>query len=332
MSLPGWDEPDPAEEATNSRPDPAAEAGPEALAAGAVRRADRSEDLTVKPVLDWTDEDWARWIDDAGSRPVPRPVEAAADEAAADEAAADEAAADEAAPWAPLGGGDVGAGLADGDDWIVLDTALPADADPEPVAVDLGPAGADPPGKGAWSAADRNEEPAPDDSPGQAGLPPSITGSDDRVAAAAISAHVDPGAPPGHDDEWAGVADHPWWESAPAADNANPLDLEPGTHVDTAPARVPVPTPPAPREPPTDAPQLSGATSRSPARPTRPMPAAPVGGTGAGRPRPVAPDPSHRVRSAFGLLVVAVTVGAVMAGLITVALFAISLALRHAVG
>ena len=50
------------------------------------------------------------------------------------------------------------------------------------------------------------------------------------------------------------------------------------------------------------------------------------------RVQPVVIERSHRVRSALGLLGVAVLVGTIVAGLITVAIFAISVALRRAVG
>lgn len=150
-------------------------------------------------------------------------------------------------------------------------------------------------------------------------------GAPEQVAAAAASDEAPPpsdGAVLGGDadDEWAAVSDHPWWESAPV------LAPEPVVFGEDPPTQVEAIVAPPALEP------VRPSRDRPPVRTTRPMPAP--------APRPAhtdvirsqAPERSHRVRSAFGLLGVAMSVGVVVAGLITVAIFAISLALRRAVG
>ena len=238
MTLPGWIDPDEQDErATGPQgagPVPQrAEAEPEPVAEPpAAAEADVTE-LQDKPVLEWTNDDWARWIDNAEGASLARTKAAVSEAEGQDELEAVEAEAVEA----------------------------------EAVGVRV----------------DRMEE-----------------------------------APA--DDEWAAVSDHAWWDSAPVLD-AEPVvfDEDPPT-----PVEVPVATPPPPIERPT----VTATT-------TRPAQAIPTSFSSAGaavRRQPEAPEVSHRVRSAFGLLGVAMSVGVVVAGLITVAVFAISVALRHAVG
>ena len=112
-----------------------------------------------------------------------------------------------------------------------------------------------------------------------------------------------------------------WWSEATRAP-AWP-ETAPAPPAAAAPPRPPVAAPrPADRW---DARAGGERTAPRTSPVTAPRPAAP-------RPPEVRIERSHRVRSAFGLLGVAVLVGMVVAALITVAIFAISVALRRAIG
>ncbi|MGI8686815.1 MAG: hypothetical protein ACR2MO_17280 [Acidimicrobiales bacterium] len=397
MTLPGSVDPDGTDD-PDEQPAAGGAAAPDAVP------ANDASDLADKPVLDWTNEDWAGWIDsaDGGALPVPTPgadrveepapepepmfaaepgpeavepepafaaepgpeavepesafaaesepeVMAAEPEAAvaaesepdavepepafaaepaipaepeaAVAAESDPAQHGEPTPEAAVGYGpgafddlaELAATTADEeqDPWATLDRlhkdpglVHPAEADDDPSGQDAwSPAGAEAPAD-PWAQdpepapAERTETPAAVDEAGQA---PAAAQGD--VADA---------------DDWAGVSDHPWWESAPVlAPEPVVFGDEPPTSVE---ASVPPPAPPsAPRAP------------ERRVRTTRAMPAPPPAPAGVIRSQ--APhEPSHRVRSAFGLLLVAMSVGVVVAGLITVVIFAISVALRHAVG
>ncbi|HEX2701063.1 MAG TPA: hypothetical protein VHM89_12750 [Acidimicrobiales bacterium] len=124
-------------------------------------------------------------------------------------------------------------------------------------------------------------------------------------------------------EEWSGIAEHPWWESAPAPEPERVVFEEPPTRVEPAVAQRPAERPPAPSP--------ARSTARAPSRPA-PTPESYSSARTTVRSSAAPPEASHRVRSAFGLLGVAVSVGVIVAGLITIAIFAVSLALRRAVG
>lgn len=294
MTVPGWVDPDP-----DPREEPD-DGGGQALVdpAEAPRPAASGlDELAEKPVLEWTNEDWALWIDSADTRPLPTSP-----------APGD---APESVPAADIGPSEP--------------PEPAADTEPGEMPVDQGPEPEEPAETGERVIPAAAVETTPGDGGSTAGQPSG------EFEAAPAEAEVDQAEA---DDDWAGVADHPWWESAPVVDEVTVLEGDPPTTVEPAPALgspvevtspQPYPSPSVYPSPP------AGPATRT----TRPMPAPrPAARTDRGVPRPQAPAPagSHRVRSAFGLLGVAVMVGMVVAGLITVAIFAISLALRHAVG
>ena len=159
---------------------------------------------------------------------------------------------------------------------------------------------------------------------------------DDAPGATAVAAPVDaaeaepypwfaeePEPAPATDD----TEERRWWEPDPRPTPTAPPELEARRDAAAAEALAELSTAPVPSRPPVPV-EGRPSTTRTPPR------SAPATGsrTAPPRPQPVVVERSHRVRSAFGLLGVAVLVGTVVAGLITVAIFIISLALRRAVG
>jgi len=154
-------------------------------------------------------------------------------------------------------------------------------------------------------------------------------------------------APDGHeDDDWMAAGDHPWWGSASdpvedaGADVADRIPVEDAA-ADVA-DRIPVEDAGAVAEPPTRV-EPGVAPPAGPARPAggRVPPPAPSRPVPPGRPpargdlaprRPAVSFSSHRVRSALGLLGLAVAVGTMAAALIIVGAVVINVALRQAVG
>ncbi len=312
MTHPGWVDPDAQDEPAGGTDDQREAAdGVDTTVPGG-----EAVDLAEKPVLEWSNDDWKRWIEGSEGASL------AATEAPGAAGGAEDVAPVEAAPEPAVGETDP-----------VVVTAEP-EFEPEPAFVaESGPDDVDattPVEEDRVGAASDDEAQAPDscetadlEERVPAGLWPQATvdeapteadPQDPPAAVAEAPDAVDADAG-GGGGEWAGVSDHPWWESAPVlAPEPVVFDEDPPTSAEVA---VPPVTPLAPERP--------------PVRTTRAMPAS------ASRPGSVIrPDPplerSHRVRSAFGLVGVALAVGVVMAGLITVAIFAISLALRHAVG
>ena len=348
MTVPRWvdPDPDPREDPDDGGDHPGHE--PSEAPSPAVSGLD---ELAEKPVLEWTNEDWALWIDSADGSPLPTspPAGGAPEGEPAAGGEPDGEPATDAGPHETPEPGDgmaAGEGPTDGD-------PRPPDTDDDVEPADHGPGIGDSAETGAWVIPPADVTTAPDDrdwAAGQSGgeteaevaatepeswpltaeavpaeataEPADILVTDEATESEPVTAEAADEA--ADEDEWAGVADHPWWESAPAVDEADVLDTDPPTTVEPV-VEVGPPVEVTPPQPYPSPPVYS-----SP-RATRPMPA-PRTEQALPRPPMAAPVRSHRVRSAFGLLGVAVMVGMVVAGLITVAIFAISVALRHAVG
>ena len=345
--------------------------------------------LGAKPVLEWTKDDWSRWI--AQSPAVAAGPDARVDEAAAaDEPVAlsegvewvtPEVAVSEAGTDQPIDEeepperrrdvdpADAGEG---GSDVVVAPDDPPPAAASEPAAVPMvegaGPH-VEPEAARDRAAAELLEELAmPSAAPREDGGPvPDVAADDDQVRRERVDERVPPavgevepermtsdagddGPGPeraplaaGPESEWvrprpsdtppppgaaAGEVSPPGerdWAPMPTPDDwpVDPASGAGATVAETEPVEADAPPSwwseatgaPAGRE--RTAPRTSPATARLPT---------------AVPPREVRLEPSHRVRSAFGLLGVAVLVGTVLAGLITVAIFVISVALRRAIG
>ena len=306
MTLPRWVGPDPPDGGAGDTGD-----------AGEAAGATGGEDLNVKPVLDWTNDDWARWIDSTDTYLPPRePAEGpAVAEPGEDEETfePEPVVQDEARTSSPE---DLAVASWDEEVRDDLDLWTPAS---EPAGV-VGPEPSESPLVAVPEPIEQELEPT-----GEWILEPKPKPVDPAASAESTG--------PWTDEEWAAVAEHPWWESAPEPDPATarvirvqepdepgaPKDLGALPPLDARPTTLP----PPPLEPvaesrPTPAPRI-----------TRPRPAPAVRPSAPAR---MAADVTHRVRSAFGLLGVSLLIGTVMAGLITVILFALSLALRRAVG
>lgn len=328
-------------------PDPPDDGGGDTGGAGETpaESTDRG-DLSQKPVLEWTNDDWARWVDSPGLA-LPHDDEPEEQGEGRDEpvpaTAPPAEAAYEPAPGAPP--------EPPGPEWVrLLEEVAPAGAADvvEPAPVEPGRDGA--PGD-EGDGAEVDEELAPtgewflaldegDDEPG--GGPAIVTGTF-PVARPPAAGETEPAAP-WTDEEWAEVEEHPWWQSAPEPDPATarmvaveiPLEPEPAVEARVEPVLAPLPAAPSAPEPLVPpfplSPPKEPAPPAPPTRITRPAPARPAGGTTRPGPAVYIDETSHRVRAAFSLLGVAVLVGTVMAGLITIIVFAISLALRQAVG
>ena len=372
MTLPGWVEPDPPGDGGDDHGSEGPHDAPGTTAPEAVDPTEDAEpgsaELDTKPVLEWTNDDWSRWIDNNDSALPRTPAGVDTDPPSTDRP--DAAGPEPAGPSDELSAGEApGADrpVAGGEDVETPD--VDADGEPagggadtlrEPLRGDAD-AGSDPGGaSGSEAADDHPVEPDPFDTdtgtglawpgdpdpgtgvgPGAEPAEPAAWLSDPldeptEVVAVVPGRHEEPAA----DDEWAGVADHPWWESAPVLDEVNEFaggtepEPEPVTESTWGPEPTPEPVSAPWVDPPERAPLAPPPDVFSSNRP-RPAPGAPMGtstaGAWAAAPTRIV-DPSHRVRSAFGLLGVAILVGTVTAGLITVAIFAVALALRHAVG
>ncbi|HET7490132.1 MAG TPA: hypothetical protein VFJ85_19570 [Acidimicrobiales bacterium] len=271
MTLPEWVAPDPPDDTAGGeapgrpRPDPG---------------------LDAKPVLEWTNEDWARWIETAEPVGLPAPEtarEEPPEQEPVDHGAGDEPAPDEAVEAEPQA------------------AVEPEAEDPEPRAAPVETTEASP-----VAASTDN-------------------GTDEAAEVPTPPADDDAGEP-----DWGGVAEHPWWTSAPAPDEhatavlATPsvASTPTATRVDEPAPLQPVarPAQPAVRRPAAAKPKPKPARARA-----RPAPA---------RARKRRPDDEgeHRVRSALGLLGMAVMTGAILAALITVAVVAVSLVVQRALG
>ena len=233
--------------------------GPAPGTGGGADGANTGSLLPDKPILEWTEADWARWI---ASPPRPADDGPPAQAAGEDPGGAAEVAAEER--------GEPG----------VQATATESDH--------------------AGNGAGSGEAPGP------------------AFAARREQAVPAEGAP-------AGAEEREWWEQSPPPPERDVRpDAAPTRSVTGLTAPMPPVAPPRPAGP--------AAATRSPGRtPSRGAPATGVRPTPP-RAQPVVIEQTHRVRSALGLLGVAVLVGTIVAGLITVALFAVSVALRRAVG
>ena len=190
---------------------------------------------------------------------------------------------------------------------------------PEPAAASTEPV-ADP-----WDAAD-------DALAGPGADPPRVdttVGEEPAVEEPAVDTTV--GEEPG-DHAWAFGPDRPWWEP-PFADPPSPpasmVSHPPTGAVDlTETTTVPPPAGAFPRPVRPEA----GAVAQTPPRSTPATARDAVSRPRFDRPAPLAESRPHRVRSAIGLLAVSVLVGLVLAALVTVAVFAIGVAIKRAVG
>ena len=382
MTLPRWVDPDP--------PDGDGGTGD----AGPASADDSQEDLSQKPVLEWTNEDWARWVD---SPDLALPDRGAGPDAEADAEGEAEAEVEvevevETGGRAGEGEGDVAAAAlvepeaepdtAGPPEWVrLLEEVAPvgaagvtptvaaepvadaeAEVEPEPEVVAEPVADAEPPPAAGVIEVEPTveEESAPTgewffgttERPDELDEGPAIvTGT-----FPAARSPVGPGEPeaPWTEEEWAEVAEHPWWQSAPEPDPASArlvaVEPEPEIEVGGASEAGEQPEPEPEREPEPAAEEepvpLWASEALVPALPLSPpaprpapapppprfAPAAPTRPAARRGPAVFVDETSHRIRAAFSLLGVAVLVGTVMAGLITIVVFAIALALRQAVG
>ena len=327
--------------------------------------------LAEKPVLEWTKEDWASWIESSSGSPSPE-AERVQDTGGTpgDPVVPSEGAGADATASEMLEGGrevevraDAGATgwpdlpLPDDDErpwdedsgFPIVDIRLPED-EADGSAIDDERPWDEPPDLAAEAA-----EPVPaapsdlvDRNAPRWDEPPGLAAEAAESVPAAPSDLVDRNAPrwdeppelrteAGPDRESYQASAPVGWRGAPFGDVGG-LPAAEAAPVDEPDLPGPVSSelsPPPLVWPLRDVPAtLEAAALRAPA--TGPAPPRPVAGPRrAEGPRAdgrVAVERSHRVRSALGLMVVAVTVGIIVAGLITVTVFAIGVALRRAVG
>ena len=328
MTLPEWvdpaspDDPRPAHSDEDARPD----VPPDGLDSA----------LTEKPVLEWTSEDWARWIESSASSPAPEPELAeesagsADDTPAAPKYPAEDSAADEgvdgpvidvdveagSVQWPPLPSTDDERTWDEESAFPIVDIRLPEDDAAHSVADGERPWD-EPPGLAVEAA-----EPVVDR---HANLAEAIERPWDEPPGLTTEAEqerepVGNDEPLGEPPSLFGVAGRqPPFETAPIP---GPDLAHPGTELSPPPLMWPLPADPAPRE----------TVATAPLRPVRAAPAPPTVAPVRAEPAVVTVERSRRIRSALGLLVIAVTVGIIVAGLITVSVFAIGVALRRALG
>lgn len=308
--------------------------------------------LTEKPVLEWTREDWARWIESSASSPAPEPERAeesarsADDVTAAPQDPAEDPAADEGVDGGPAIEVDVEAGsvqwppLPSTDDerawdeesgFPIVDIRLPEDGATHAVTDGERPWD-EPPGLAVEAAepvvdrqanlADDNERPWDE--------PPGLT-TEAGQEAGQEGKPVGKGEPLGGPPSLFGAAARmPPFEAAPFEATPIPApDLAHSASAELSPPPLvwPLPADPAPIEPVATVPPRP-----VPPRPVRAAPAPPTIAPVRAEPAVLTVERSHRIRSALGLLMVAVTVGIIVAGLITISVFAIGVAVRRALG
>lgn len=309
MNLPEWVDP-------TSPDDPRAAAAAPGPEGDGLPLGVEDPELADKPVLEWTKDDWARWV--LGGTP-------AADAEAADaDAEPVVGAGPRAGPAAPVEVDD------DGPHQPIVDIRLPEEDDLVVPAAPVpgGDEGWDPPEPAADLGAAEGEFGA-----GAGGQPDEDRPWDDETEFerradlwAGQGAATGPGSGDEPEDEpWAGPPGDRWSGARSAATALDP---------DTLAVPVPSPEEAMAALAPASAAWPAGIADPPGDRP--PVAAAPAWRAGGGWSRleaaPVEDSRSRRVRSLIGLLCLAVTMGVLIAALITVTIVALSLALRRAVG
>ncbi|HVE47290.1 MAG TPA: hypothetical protein VNA57_11160 [Acidimicrobiales bacterium] len=301
--------------------DPDEAAGPAEAAAVAEPEAPLSE----KPVLEWTTEDWARWVNEPAvvNRPEPKLAVEEPVKAAPAEPDPVRIEGDPTATWSLALDED------DGDaQWWSSVAGLPKTPAPEPAPPE--PAPPEP-------AAARSVAPSAPARPAQA--PPATVRTPTPAATPTPTPTPVPPAPA--PEPKTATAARPAVSSPvpPPPLPAPPVMPRPPT---SGPAPIPTPTATPPPVGPGTAAGLPTTGARRPGRevsPPRPRPSPQAEKEVRSTSRQAhrssmepADDLSVRVRAALSLLGVSVLVGAVTAGLITVAIFMASVVLRRALG